>query len=152
MVRFPIGDVLLPGTFVITPEAVAAHVQSRSLGAMTERPGTPPRHSAAIPRTCPEPLLVGRAAEAVRACGPLRALDVSVAQLGRMQVLTPAVIGEPITCVATVRFRSIHNDVMHLELRVELRRRRGGVLSRFDLGLDLRARAQPAFDASRVAA
>jgi hypothetical protein len=53
--------------------------------------------------------------------------------------LTAPVVGEPITAVASVRFRSVRAGTTHLTLRVELRRGSGDILARFDMGLDLAA-------------
>lgn len=53
-------------------------------------------------------------------------------------MLAQPVVGEPVSCVATVRFRSRNDEgSVFLTLGVELKRRRGGTLARFEVGVEL---------------
>jgi hypothetical protein len=56
----------------------------------------------------------------------------------RFKTLATPVVGEPIQCVATVRYRSRNQGgSVFLTLGVELRRRRGGTLATFEIGVEL---------------
>ena len=62
-----------------------------------------------------------------------------MAHTGRARLLSAPALGEPVTAVATVRYRSSRQGVTHVTFLVEVRRRNGEVATRFELGLDLQA-------------
>jgi hypothetical protein len=133
-----VGDVLMGGSFVITPADVATDHAARLLAERIEHPGGPGVSAGPPPAAGglrPELLVSG-------ALGRLRAhaladLHPTFERPGRLALLAAPVIGEPIACVATVRFRSKSAGGIFVTLRVELRRRRGGTLASFDVGAQL---------------
>ena len=139
-----VGDVLIAGSYRVAPEELASFAQERAYGAILAQPGAAPL-SMRCPQVdgsaIPDALLEAKAVGCIQAVGLFRGFDTSVAHVGRLRVLTAPVVGEPITAVATVRYRSVRVGTTHLTLRVELRRASGDILARFDMGLDLTAKA-----------
>ena len=147
-----VGDVLIAGSYRVAPEELASFAQERAYGAILAQPGAAPlsMHRPQIDGSAiPDALVEAKAVGCIEAVGLFRGFDVSVAHVGRLRVLTAPVVGEPITAVATVRFRSVRNATTHLTLRVELRRANNEILARFDMGLDLTAKPQRGGDQRR---
>lgn len=140
-----VGDVLIAGSYRVAPDELACFAQSRAYGAVLARPGASPlsMHCPQLAGSAiPEALLVSKTVACIESVGLFRGQDVSVAHVGRLRILTQPVVGEPVTTVASVRFRTARMGTSHLTLRVELRRRNGEILARFDMGLDLTAKPQ----------
>lgn len=146
-----VGDVLIAGSYRVAPEELASFAQSQAYGAILAQPGAAPMsmHRPQVDGSAiPAPLLAAKAVACIEGVGLFRGYQVEVAHVGRVRVLTAPVVGEPITAVATVRFRSVRVGTTHLTLRVELRRASGDILARFDMGLDLTA--EPKTDDERA--
>ena len=124
MTRFRVGDVLLPGGFVVSPSDVATFVQGNAFRASLDRLGVVPSspiHTAIS--TVPDPLLVARALAKLKGADLVRGLDPKVSHVRNLRVLIPPVVGETVTGVATVRFRSVQERSAHVTVAVELSRR-----------------------------
>lgn len=138
---FRVGDVFIAGSYVVTPTVVADHHRARVLRELMEQPGDGSgRVAQHLPTSgvCPPTLLVSGAIARVREVGAFQDLVMDFRAPGRLKVLAPAVVGEPIACIATVRYRSRNREgSVLLTLGVELRRRRGGTLARFEVALEL---------------
>jgi hypothetical protein len=140
-----VGDVFIAPTFVVSPTDVAEHrVQClMSSGRMEEVRAFRGMSSAAATsfvsrRACPTALLVRRAAESILGALPRRLqTSVRLRDVGRVRRVATPVVGESITPVATVRFRSQRNgEGTHVTLDVGVRRRNGSLLARFELGVE----------------
>jgi hypothetical protein len=154
-----VGDVFIAGSYVVTPTDVANHHRSRQLTEMMEQPGDGgSRHAAAATpgAPCPAPLLISGALSRLRSIGAFQDLRMEFQSPNRFKTLASPVVGEPVQCVATVRYRSRnHGGSVFLTLGVELRRRRGGTLAMFEIGVELSeslGAGQPEEDAGRNAA
>lgn len=136
------GDVLLAGSFAVTPAAVLAHHHA-SQSRHPARRADPSAYGAAYGVTCPVPLLVAGALDRLRECGAFAGHAASLSVPVPPRLLAEPVIGEPLGCVATVRWRSENPDGgTYLTLAVELHRRRGGVLATLEVGVELGAPAR----------
>lgn len=141
--HFPcrVGDVVIAGTFRISPEALADHVRSLSHQHVVATPGAiPGALLGSQPRGAqvPAELLVASAAARLQGAGIFHGYRVRMAHAQQTRVLSQPVLGEPVNTIATVRYRSVRNDVTHVTFQVELRRRSGEVAMRFELALDIR--------------
>lgn len=140
---FRVGDVFIAGSYVVTPAEVANLHQSRVLSEFMDQPGDPGSRAAARPplaSACPAGLLVAGALARLRATDAFRDFKAEFQKPGRLKTLATPVVGEPISCVATVRHRSRnHGGSVFLTLGVELRRRRG-TLVRFEIGVEVSER------------
>jgi len=153
-----VGDVFIAPTLVVSPTDVAEHrVQCLlSGGRMEEVQAFRGMSSAAAMsfvsrRECPTALLVRRAAESILGALPRRLQTrVSLRDVGRVRELATPFVGEAVTPVATVRFRSHRpGEGTHLTLDVGVRRRSGRLLARFELGVEVGGPARrtgPALD------
>lgn len=145
-----VGDVFIAPTLVVSPTDVAEHrVQCLLSGGRMEEVqafrgmSTAAATSFVSRRACPTALLVRRAAESILGALPRRLrTTVSLRDVGRIRRLATPVVGEAITPVATVRFRSQRDgEGTHLTLDVGIRRRNGSLVARFELGVELGAPA-----------
>jgi hypothetical protein len=156
---FRVGDVFIAGSYVVTPTDVANHHRARQLAEMMEQPGDGGSRSVAaatLGAPCPAPLLISGALSRLRSTGAFRELRMEFQSPTRFKTLAAPVVGEPIQSVATVRYRSRnHGGSVFLTLGVELRRRRGGTLATFEIGVELAeepGHGQAEADAGRSAA
>ena len=150
-----VGDVLIAGSYRVAPEELASFAQARADSASLAQPGAAPlsmRCPVINGVAIPDGLLVGKAVGCIERAGMFRGYTVEVGHVGRLRVLSAPVVGEQVTAVATVRFRSIREGTTHLTLRVELRRGSGGILARFDVGLDVTPKTQQGADPQLQAA
>ncbi len=140
---FRVGDVLIAGNFTITPTEVANHLRSRLVDELIDTPRESAARFAEQPQVggvCPTPLMIERSLRALRATDGFGNLVLTVHGLGGVQTLGTPIVGEPLTCIATVAFRGKNSGgSVPLTLSVELRRRRGGTLVRFEVGVELEA-------------
>jgi len=153
-----VGDVFIAPTLVVSPTDVAEHrVQCLLSGGRMEEVQAFRGMSAAAAasfvsrRECPTALLVRRAAESILGALPRRLqTSVRLRDVGRVRQLAIPLVGEAITPVATVRFRSQRAGTgTHLTLDVGVRRRNGSLLARFELGVEVggpRRRVGPSLD------
>lgn len=141
-----VGDVFIAPTFVVSPMDVAEHhVQCLLGGGRVEEVqafrgvSTAAATSFASTRACPLALVVRRAAESILGALPRRVRSTVVLRdIGRVRKLATPVVGESITPVATVRYRSHRNSAgTHVTMDVGVRRRNGSLLARFELGIEL---------------
>jgi len=143
---FRVGDVVIAGNFTITPLEVANHLRSRLVDELIDTPRESAARFAEQPQVggvCPTPLMIARALQALRATDGFGNLVLTVHGLGKVQALGTPIVGEPFTCVGTVAFRGKERGAsVPLTLAVELRRRRGGTLLRFEVGVELQAQRQ----------
>lgn len=141
---FRVGDVLIAGTFTITPYEVANHLRSRLVDELIDTPHESAARLGEQPQVggvCPTPLLIARSLQALRATDGFGSMPFEVHGLGKVAEIGTPIVGEPFTCVATVAFRGKERgSSIPLTLSVELRRRRGGTLLRFEVGIELDAR------------
>lgn len=140
---FRVGDVFIAGSYVVTPTDVANHHRARQLAEVMEQPGDGGSRSltaAAVTPGAPSPapLLISGALSQLRRVGAFGELRMEFQSPTRFKTLAPPVVGEPIQCVASVRYRSRNQGgSVFLTLGVELRRRRGGTLATFEIGVEL---------------
>lgn len=135
-----VGDVLIAGSFVVTPASIDAFERARELAAKLEMPGVLPVHATARRRApgVPPQVLVGEAIRALQQSERLGGARMIVRDVRRVRELVAVVPGERLTCVANVVAVS-RRDVDFVTLEVELRRRDGRVLSCVRLGIELGA-------------
>lgn len=142
---FSAGEVMFVGGFRLTPVDLLAYEQSRAiddlLGSPPGRRRTPGASGTPDP-VVPTDLLVRRALCALSAVPQLRHATLHGGAKARVSVLRAAVVGEPIECVATVRFTSEGpaGDDAFVTLAVELRGHGGATLARFEVGAELPGR------------
>ena len=144
---FRVGDVLIAGVVQLSPSEVAGFLRSRLVDELVEDAQFGAASFGAQPRpgsVCPTPLVASQAVAALRHSGNFGGLRVAVHGIGPVTVFASPLVGEPLTCVATVRFRGkTRTDATPLTLSVELRRRHGGTVVRFEVGVELSIPAAP---------
>ena len=124
------GDLLLVAEFKVTPDDYLRYVVDDDPLDEFRRPPTL--------QAVPLPLLVARANARLRG---LRGERFEIGRVCAARSLIPAVVGEPIACVARVKYRGASGDFLTLE--VELRRRRGPVVARFELVAEVKLSPTP---------
>jgi len=134
--------------FVVSPQDLAAHVESTFLGEVVGSceecltTGSITGDIGGWSRIAPPPLLVGRAIAALSEAEPWAGAKVSVQVAGRPKSHLPAVVGEPLIAWGRVRARSRWRpDLCYVTLDVSIRRPSGGEVLSFELGLELRSTA-----------
>ncbi|MCA9693218.1 MAG: hypothetical protein R3A51_19535 [Nannocystaceae bacterium] len=132
--------------FSISRRDLEAHVESSFLvdvvGCCEERLSTgshvavPSDAGAGWGRVCPDAVVVGKAIAAlVGDLGPARPVGHTVARVRR---LGPVMVGEPLSAVATVRFRSDRDTRASLvTMDVSVQRAGGGTRLQFELALEV---------------
>jgi hypothetical protein len=138
---FRVGDVFIAGAFVVSPAQVASLHRARALAEFMEQPGgnaPAARRTVAVGGPCPDALLISGALSRLRDASSFQDFRPEFQSPSAIKLLATSVVGEPVSCVATVRFRSRNEGgSVFLTLGVELRRRRGKTLGRFEVGLEL---------------
>ncbi len=139
---FGVGEVLFSSEFRITPHDVAGWERGLVLGGHDDRPTfrslleRPPVAGSPVP----DGLVLARAIEAVeRSCG-LGGCQIEPTSHGKLRTLGRVSVGEPLSAVATVRYRSERPDQpgsCFLTLTVEIRGG-GRKLAEVDLGIEVR--------------
>lgn len=144
-----VGSILTTQELTVSPADLTAHVESSFIGQVigcgeevlsTGRHGG--RSGEPWGRVCPLPVAIGRVLSALAGGEPLRVRSVS-----RVRRLGEILVGEPLSAIATVRFRSGRvPDATHLTLAVEVHRagqggRVGATALAFEVGLELRPKA-----------
>jgi hypothetical protein len=122
---FGVGEVLFSSEFRIAPKEVAGWELAQLLGGRDDgpsfRPGLelPPIASGPVP----EGLMLARALEALERSSSLAGCSMVLTSSGKLRSLASAGVGERLTAVATVRYRSIREReaLVFLTLAVEIR-------------------------------
>ena len=161
---FDVGEVLFSTEFRITPQEVAGWERAQVLGDRDDRPGfrshleRPPVAGSPVP----DGLVLARAVEAIERAGGLGGCTVTPMSTGKLRSLARVSVGEPLSAVATVRYRSVRDeqpDRCFLTLTVEILssgirdaqsphppsriRGDGRKLAEVDFGVEVCAPAQP---------
>lgn len=122
---FGAGEVLFSSEFRIAPQEVAVWELARVLGGRDDRPGFLPRleRPPVAGRPVPEGLILARALEAIERSSNLGGCVITPTSAGKLRSLAPVGVGERLTAVATVRYRSLQGDEdrAYLTLAVEIR-------------------------------
>lgn len=140
------GQLLTTDEFMVQPADLAAHVESSFLGEVIgcgeeclSSAGSAERGDAGWGRICPVAVVIGRAIAAL--AGTLTGLRIEVGKVARVSARAPAIVGEPLSAQARVRFaRRSGPGLTCVTLEVAVRRRQGEVL-RFELAIEARAAA-----------
>lgn len=151
-----VGSVLTTSTFTVRPADLTAHVESSFLGQVigcgeeTLSTGSIAGSGSPEPwgRVCPLPVALGRVLSALARCEPLHDAEVAVRSISRVRRFGETLVGEPLTAVATVRFRSGRvPGAAHVTLAVEVQRGggrglHGATALSFEVGLELRSQVR----------
>ncbi|PCC66990.1 hypothetical protein SAMN02745121_09156 [Nannocystis exedens] len=150
-----VGTVLTTSTFTVKPADLTAHVESSFLGQVVgcgeEMLSTGSVSGGGAPepwgRVCPLPVALGRALSALAHSEPFRDVALTLRSISRVRRFGEMLVGEPLTAIATVRFRSGRvPNATHVTLAVEVHResqrgRVGATALSFEVGLELRSLA-----------
>lgn len=162
-----VGSLLTTSTFTVKPADLTAHVESSFLGQVVgcgeEMLSTGSVSGGGAPepwgRICPLPVVFGRVLSALAHSEPLRDAALSLRSISRVRRFGETLVGEPLTAIATVRFRSGRvPNATHVTLAVEVHResqrgRIGATALSFEVGLELHlARADAAARGGAAAA
>lgn len=138
---FGVGEVLFSSEFRITPHDVASWERAMVLGGRDDRPSF--RSLLERPPTAGSPvadgLLFARALEAFEQSGRLGGCTIAPISAGKLRTLGRVSVGEPLACVATVRYRSEAEQPgsCFLTLTIEIRGD-GRKLAEVDVGVEVR--------------
>lgn len=144
---FDVGEVLFSTEFRITPQEVAGWERAQVLGDRDDRPGfrshleRPPVAGSPVP----DGLVLARAVEAIERAGGLGGCTITPMSTGKLRSLGRVSVGEPLSAVATVRYRSVRDeqpDRCFLTLTVEIRGDHRK-LAEVDFGVEVCAPPQP---------
>jgi hypothetical protein len=120
---FGVGEVLFSSVFRIAPLEVAGWELAQLHSDRDEGPSfrtgreLPPMAGSPVP----ESLILARALEAIEQSSSLRGCRLVPTSSGKLRTLAVAGVGERLTAVATVRFRSVREDRVFLTLGIEIR-------------------------------
>jgi hypothetical protein len=137
---FGVGEVLFSTEFRITPQDVASWERALVLGGHDDRPGfrssleRPPVAGSPVP----EGLVLARAIDALERSGGLGGCTIEQTSAGKLRTLGRVTVGEPLTSVATVRYRSEQqqSESCFLTLTIEIRGD-GRKLAEVDVGVEV---------------
>lgn len=144
---FGVGEVLCSTEFRITPQEVAGWERAQVLGDRDDRPGfrslleRPPVAGSPVP----DGLVLARAVEAIERAGSFGGCSFEPTSTGKLRSLAKVSVGEPLSAIATVRYRSQREDQADrcfLTLTVEIRGD-GRKLAEVDFGVEVVAPPQP---------
>jgi hypothetical protein len=139
---FGVGEVLFSSEFRITPHDVVGWERALVLGGRDDRPSfrslleRPPAAGSPVP----EGLVLARALEALERSGGLGGCKLEQTSAGKLRTLGRVSVGEPLSSVATVRYRSERleqPDLCFLTLTIEIRGD-GRKLAEVDVGVEVR--------------
>jgi hypothetical protein len=139
---FGVGEVLFSTEFRITPQDVAGWERALVLGGRDDRPSfrslleRPPVAGSPVP----EGLVLARALEAFERSGGLGGCTIEPISAGKLRTLGRVSVGEPLSSVATVRYRSERAEQPEcgfLTLTIEIRGD-GRKLAEVDVGVEMR--------------
>jgi hypothetical protein len=137
---FGVGEVLFSSEFRIAPREVAAWELAQLLGGRDDgpsfRPGLerPPLAGSPVP----EGLILARAFDAIERSSSLGGCAIVPTSSGKLRSLAAAGVGERLTAVATVRYRSVREEQarVFLTLAVEIRAA-GRKLAELEVGVEV---------------
>jgi hypothetical protein len=146
---FGVGEVLFSTEFRITPHDVAGWERALVLGGRDDRPSfrslleRPPVAGSPVP----EGLVLARALEAFERSGGLGGCTIVPISAGKLRTLGRVSVGEPLSSVATIRYRSdrpssestgaAEAECCFLTLTIEIRGD-GRKLAEVDVGVEMR--------------
>lgn len=139
---FGVGEVLFSTEFRITPHDVASWERGLVLGGHDDRPSfrslleRPPVAGSPVP----DGLVLARALEAFERSGGLGGCKIEATSSGKLRTLARVSVGEPLSSVATVRYRSERPELPEscfLTLTVEIRGG-GRKLAEVEVGVEVR--------------
>lgn len=147
-----VGSILTTREFTVKPSDLTAHVESCFIGNVIGcgeevlSTGSLSRGAGAEPwgRVCPLPVALGRVLSALAGCELFRDATVLLRSMTRVRRYGDVLVGEPLTAIAAVRFRSGRDpEAVHFTLAVEVHRggqggRAGARALAFEVGLELR--------------
>lgn len=147
-----VGSVLTTPQFTVSPAELTAHVESSFIGQVIGcgeevlSTGSLGGGGSSAPwgRVCPLPVALGRVLSTLARCEPLREAQMVVRSVSRVRRLGEVLVGEPLTAIAAVRFRSGRvPDAAHVTLEIEVHRagqggRAAATALAFEVGLELR--------------
>ena len=150
-----VGRILTTQELTVRPADLTAHVESSFMGQVIGigeevlTTGSFGGGGAREPwgRVCPLPVALGRVLSALAGEEPLRQAAVVLRSISRVRRLGDILVGEPLSVIATARFRSGRvPGATHLTLAVEVHRagqggRLGATALACEVGLELRPNA-----------
>jgi hypothetical protein len=122
---FGVGEVLFSSEFRIAPQEVAGWELAQLLGERDDRPSfrssleRPPVAGSPVP----DGLILARALEAIERSSSLGGCVITPTSSGKLRSLGAIGVGERLSAVATVRYRSVRKaeSAVYLTLAVEIR-------------------------------
>jgi|GEM_PF-2760403 len=137
---FGVGEVLFSSEFQIAPQEVAAWELAQLLAGRDDRPGFRPRLERPPAGQAPVPagLVRARALEAIERSSNLGGCVMTQTSAGKLRSLAPIGVGERLSTVATVRYRSVREDAprAYVTLTLEIRGA-GRKLAELEVGIEL---------------
>jgi hypothetical protein len=142
---FGVGEVLFSSEFRITPQEVAAWERAQVLGGRDDRPSFRPRleRPPIAGSPVPEGLVLARALDAIEHSSGLGGCTIQPTSSGKLRSLGRVSVGEPLSSVATVRYRSSRAnqpECCFLTLTIEIRGD-GRKLAEVEVGVEVVAPA-----------
>jgi hypothetical protein len=138
---FGVGERLFSSEFQIVPQELASWDRAQVLGDRDDRPSFRPRLERPLEMGAPIPdgLLLARALEAIERSSNLGGCAITPTSLTRLRSHAPIVVGERLTAVATVRYRSAREARAYLTLAIDLRAG-GRKLAELEVGVEVSRR------------
>ena len=137
---FGVGEVLFSSEFRITPHDVVAWERATILGGRDDRPSF--RHRLEQPPVAgspvPDGLILARALDALERSSGFGRCKIEQTSLGKLRTLARVGVGEVLSTVATVRYRSERPEATFLTLAIEVRGR-DRKLAEVEVGVEVRA-------------
>jgi len=118
-----VGDVLFSAEFCLAPQDVLAWKHGQMLEGHEDRSGPRSRidRPPAVGSSVPQGLVFARALDAVGRSSGVAGSRFEQTSMGKLRALRPARVGETLTCVATVRYRSEREGRCFMTLAIEVR-------------------------------
>lgn len=140
---FGVGEVLFSSTFRITPHDVAAWERAKILGGRDDRPSFRSRLERPLPAGSPVPqdLVLARALEALEHSSGLDGCALERTSAGKLRSLGQVGVGEQLSSIATVRYRSDRSQGSFVTLSIEIRGG-GRKLAEVEVGVEITAPVQ----------
>lgn len=135
---FGVGERLFSSEFRIAPQELASWDLQQVLGDRDDRPSFRPRLEQPLATGIPIPdgLLFARALEAIERSSNLGGCAITPTSLGRLRCHAPIGVGERLTAVATVRYRTAQEGRAFLTLAIEVRAS-GRKLAELEVGVEV---------------
>lgn len=137
---FGVGEVLFSSEFRIAPQELAAWEVAQMLGGRDDGPSFRPglERPLVVSRPLPESLILARALEGLERSSNLDGCTIVLTSSGKLRSLATVGVGERLSAVATVRYRSVreHEARVFLTLAVEIRAA-GRKLAEIEVGVEV---------------